>query len=246
MRKFKKALAATMLTAAVVCTAGFVNYNGKRSKNDENMSKEETNGHDYVDLGLPSGTLWATCNVGADSPEDYGDYFAWGETTTRFIYVWFTYEYANKDREKLTKYCYKADYGNNGFTDKLTVLLAGDDAATANCGSGWRTPSKEEWEELRQNTTQTWTTQNGVRGIRFTASNDNNLFLPAAGISFEEGPINTESGGCYWSSSLFVDNFFGDGGPDKAWIFGFGSDYTYISGEQRCCGASVRPVRSAK
>ena len=97
------------------------------------------NGHEYVDLGLPSGTLWATCNVGATTPEGYGDYFAWGETTPKSVYNWDTYQYSNggytyidEFRPYFTKYCNKSEYGYNGYTDTLTILQAGDDAATAN------------------------------------------------------------------------------------------------------------------
>lgn len=139
------------------------------------------NGHAYVDLGLPSGTLWANCNVGADNPEDYGDYFAWGETTTKSTYDWSTYQYCMGSSNTLTKYCYNFSYGYNGFTDNLTTLLPEDDAATANWGSGWRMPTNEEWNELYDNTTVTRTMQNGVNGRLFTASNGNSLFLPAAG-----------------------------------------------------------------
>ncbi|MBO4370001.1 MAG: hypothetical protein J5808_01395, partial [Paludibacteraceae bacterium] len=96
----------------------------------ENLSVSGTlQGHDYVDLGLPSGTLWATCNVGANTPEEYGDYFAWGETTLKSNYEWSTYKYGTYNQ--LTKYCYKSDYGKNGFTDTKTTLDAEDDAATA-------------------------------------------------------------------------------------------------------------------
>lgn len=237
MSKFKKALAATMLTAAVVCAAGFVSYNGNRSQNGENMNSEGTKGHDYVDLGLPSGTLWATCNVGADTPEGYGDYFAWGETTPKTTYNWSNYKYANGDNEKLTKYCYMADYGNNGFTDRLTVLQAGDDAATANWGKGWRTPTNEQWKELKDNTTGTWTTQNGVEGKRFTASNGRSLFLPAAG-SRERSDFNwTGDRGNYWSSSLRTDY------PDFVRSVCFDSDGIYMNSCNRYRGLSVRAVR---
>ena len=137
--------------------------------------------HDYVDLGLPSGMLWATCNVGANAPEDNGDYFAWGETQPKDVYNWDTYQYCMGSYNTLTKYCTRSDYGFNGFTDNLTILLPEDDAATANWGNGWRMPTIEEWQELYQNTTHTWTTQNGVNGRLFTASNGSSLFLPAAG-----------------------------------------------------------------
>ena len=88
--------------------------------------------HAYVDLGLPSGTLWATCNVGADTPEGYGDYFAWGETQPKDVYNWSNYQYCNGSHDQLTKYCNNSSYGYNGFTDNLTTLQPGDDAATAN------------------------------------------------------------------------------------------------------------------
>lgn len=95
-----------------------------------------TNDHDYVDLGLPSGLLWATCNVGADSPEKYGDYFAWGETQLKDNYDWNAYQYCNGSYNTLTKYCNDSYYGYNGFTDNLFALLPEDDAATATLGGG--------------------------------------------------------------------------------------------------------------
>ena len=98
--------------------------------------------HEYVDLELPSGTLWATCNVGATNPEDFGDYFAWGETegvnSGKHDFEWSTYKYykINGNVEGLTKYCSNSRYGYEGFTDSLTVLAFTDDAATANWGWG--------------------------------------------------------------------------------------------------------------
>lgn len=163
------------------------------------------NGHDYVDLGLPSGTLWATCNVGAATPEGYGDYFAWGETQPKTTYNWSTYKYANGNYDQLTKYCNWFDYGYNGFTDDLTVLQPGDDAATANWGSGWCMPTREQWVELYQNTANIWTTQNGVNGRLFTASNGNSLFLPAAGARWDDELNHVGSLGLFCSSSLYSD-----------------------------------------
>ena len=195
--------------------------------------------HDYVNLGLPSGTLWATCNVGATTPEGYGDYFAWGETQTKDYYDWSTYKWCNGSRNTLTKYCTNSNYGYNGFTDNLTVLQPGDDAATANWGSGWRTPTREQWQELYQNTTNTWTTRNGVNGRFFTASNGNSLFLPAAGYRWD-GELYFAGGlGLYWSSSLTTDS------PGDAWLLGFLSDYTSVDSSGRYYGRSVRAVRSA-
>ena len=106
------------------------------------------NGHEYVDLGLPSGTLWATCNVGASKPEEYGDYFAWGETKPKSDYSWETYKWCKGSSKTMTKYCTNSKYGYNGFTDDLWELLPEDDAATVNWGSGWQTPSLAQLKEL--------------------------------------------------------------------------------------------------
>lgn len=193
--------------------------------------------HAYVDLGLQSGLLWAACNVGADNPEDYGNYYAWGERTTKTTYNYNTYKYCHGSYNALTKYCTDASYGYNGFTDDLTTLLPMDDAATANWGSDWRMPTLEEWQELLDNTTHTWTTQNGVNGLLFTASNGNSLFLPAAGCRGNDEFSNVGVGGYYWCSS---DVWFH---PHVAFGFKFGSDGTYVNGHSRCRGQSVRAVR---
>ena len=195
--------------------------------------------HAYVDLGLPSGLLWATCNVGAENPEDYGDYFAWGETQPKDTYDWSTYQHCYGSSDRLTKYCNNSYYGNNGFTDNLTTLLPEDDAATANWGSDWRMPTKWEWQELYNNTTVTWTTQNGVNGRLFTASNGNSLFLPAAGYRYDSSLLDAGSWGSYWSSSLY-------GYPYNAYDIYFNSVGYYMNGEDRRFGLSVRPVRSSQ
>ncbi len=198
--------------------------------------------HEYVDLGLPSGTLWATCNVGANAPEEYGDYFAWGETQPKDYYDWSTYQYCIYNYITLTKYCTDPYYGYEGFTDNLTILLPEDDAATANWGDEWRMPTKEEWEELFDNTTVTWTQQNGVNGRLFTASNGNSLFLPAAGYRWSSALGGVGSYGLYWSSSLLTVY------PSRAWHFNFYSNYYYhMNGDTgRDDGLSVRAVRSAR
>ena len=169
--------------------------------------------HAYVDLGLPSGLLWATCNVGADNPEDYGDYFAWGETQPKDTYNWSTYQYCMGSENTLTKYCDNSDYGYNGFIDNLTSLLPEDEASTANWGSSdWRMPTAEEWHELFSCTVWYWTTQNGVYGHLFTAYNGSSLFLPAAGYRYDSSLYYAGSYGFYWSSSLVTDI------PYDAWL----------------------------
>ena len=203
---------------------------------DMNNSQE----HEYVDLGLPSGTLWATCNVGASKPEDYGDYFAWGETKKKDVYDWDTYKHAKGPIDKFTKYCDESDYGYNGFADTLTELQSIDDPATANWGNGWYTPKKEQWDELMAHTYSEWTTWNGVEGWLFTSRrNGKRLFLPAAG--YRDGSSLYYAGrfGYYWSSSLGTDN------PDDAWRFDFGLGGAGMSSGDRYGGLSVRAVRSS-
>jgi hypothetical protein len=139
-----------------------INESAVKSQNKKGntvVNNNKLNGHEYVDLGLPSGTKWATCNVGASKPEEYGNYYAYGETTTKDSYVWKTYIYCKGSKNTLTKYCYDANYGNNKFTDKLTTLQSSDDAATANWGDGWRMPTDKEMQELIDNCNTTWTTK---------------------------------------------------------------------------------------
>lgn len=204
--------------------------NGGNNGGGNNSGNGTYNGHEYVDLGLPSGTLWATCNVGATIPEDYGDHFAWGETTPKDRYNWISYKYCMGSISTLTKYCCISEDGYNGFTDYQTTLLPEDDAATTNWGDGWRMPTQEEWIEMRMHTTRSHDVVNGVKGLRFTASNGNSLFFPDSGYytNFLE---NTRY--CYyWSSSL--------GYSTTAWSLD--EDGELLHTNSRFRGYSVRPV----
>ena len=195
-------------------------------------------GHEYVDLGLPSGLKWATCNVGAEKPEEYGDYFAWGETEPKMTYNWDTYKYCNGSSSTLTKYCNNSSYGYNGFTDTKTVLDPEDDAATVNWGGAWRMPTVEEMIELVEQSTWTWTTQNGVNGYKVVGKNGNFIFLPAAGCMYYSSLGGAGSDVCYWSSSLnTVNNPYGACYVD----FNSSSGGIWIDGA-RYLGLSVRPV----
>ncbi len=187
---------------------------------------------DWVDLGLPSGLQWATRNVGASSPTDYGNYYAWGETSPKSVYDWSTYRYAIYD----SVHCGYVPTKYTG-SDRLTTLQPGDDAATANYGG--RTPTKAEWEELINNTTSRWMTVNGVSGRCFTGPNGNSLFLPAAGDRWDGSLHDAGSYGLYWSSSLYTD------GPYDAWYCYFNSGLVGVDsyGYRRDNGHTVRAVR---
>ena len=199
-------------------------------------------GHDYIDLGLTSGTLWATTNVGADAPEDFGDYFAWGETEPKDVYDWSTYKWCEEwSYNTLTKYCTDSSWGYNGFVDNKTELDPEDDAATAAWGAGWRMPSLEQMQELQDNCTSEWTTRNGVNGRLFTSNiNGASLFLPAAGYRWNGVLYLAGSNGSYWSRTLQYSGL-----PYYAYLSYFDSSGVYVDYyvNYRGRGQSVRAVR---
>lgn len=195
-----------------------------------------TDGHAYVDLGLPSGTLWAMCNVGASVPEGLGNYYAWGETQPKSNYSWETYKFG--DAYALTKYCTDDILGKDGFVDNLVTLQRSDDAATANWGGGWYTPSMEQWDELAKYTTSKWVTLNGVKGRLFTSKkNGQTLFLPAAG--YRNGKKITK-GHCYYMSGTLTD--FNISKAEHLGIYSFNDGNDYGAFDDRSDGYSVRPV----
>ena len=156
------------------------------------------NGHEWVDLGLS--VKWATMNVGATSPGDYGSYFAWGETKPKSYYNWSTYKWCKGSYDTMTKYCTRSEYGT---VDNKTVLDLADDAARANWGGSWRMPTLNEIKELEEKCTCAWTMQNGVKGYKVTSKkNGNSIFLPAAGDRWNDDLYNAGSDGHYWSSTL--------------------------------------------
>lgn len=218
--------------------------NGGNNGGDNPSGGVNTNS-EWVDLGLPSGLLWATCNLGANAPEEYGNYYAWGEISPKESYKWSTYKYCtvgsvgreNWDHtlKTLTKYNTLTLYGT---PDNKTVLEAMDDAATSVLGSGARTPTKADWEELIANTTIEWTTMNGVSGRKFTAANGNTIFLPAAGHHWHGTGLNSAGYlGIYWSSSLRTDY------PPNAMVFLFTSSEQRVDDYNRRDGNSIRAVR---
>ena len=219
--------------------------------NNDNWTKEIGNPfiYEYVDLGLS--VKWATCNVGASSPEDYGDYFAWGETKGymdgKTIFNWDTYKWMEdgySDGGHINKYQY-ADgqtsaiwYKNGTFVgDNKTVLDLEDDVAHVKWGGSWRMPTDAEFTELRNNCTWTWTIQNGVEGRKVTSkTNGNSIFLPNAGYRNNSSFYNAGSYGQYRSSSLYSSS------SDYAYVLYFSSGNAFRNYSSRDLGQSVRPV----
>lgn len=219
-------------------TAAYSSYSVKREYTlkdapTETPTPEVIVSYNAVDLGLPSGTLWADRNVGADSPEDYGDYFAWGETSTKSIYDWSTYKWCRGSSFTMTKYCTKSSIGT---VDNKTVLDLEDDAAYVNMGTEWRMPTTDELKELYIKCTWTWTTQNGTKGYRVTGPNGKSIFLPAAGFRDDSNLSSAGSDGCYWTSSLYESY------PYSAWLLYFYSGYHYTISYYRYYGYTVRAV----
>ena len=202
---------------------------------------------EYVDLGLPSGLKWAKCNLGASKPSDYGDYYAWGETAPKAEYTWATYKWMQAGKSDwmcITKYTFADgqtggiwyDSSGNFIGDNLTTLRPADDAATQQLGSPWRMPTVDEIQELKENCTWLWTTQDGVNGHQVDGPNGNAIFLPAAGS--RDGSVLKYAGsaGSYLSSSLDTDSY-----RDRA--LDFWGTSVKVGLTRRDIGITVRPVR---
>lgn len=202
-------------------------------KHQSKQANHIHNGHEYVDLGLPSGTLWATCNVGALKPEDYGDYYAWGETETKSKYSWNTLKYCtSRSGHHFSKYVTDSKYGT---LDNKNVLDLSDDAAHANWGGSWRMPTDAEWTELKEKCKWAWTSLSGHNGYKVTSKlNGKTIFLPAAGYRYGTSLYSPGGYWSYWSSSLYADR------PCEA--LGVSSSNTYRIIVFRDNGLSVRPV----
>lgn len=240
---------------------------GQKSSSEKPSTAPE--GVVAVDLGLS--VKWASCNVGATKPEEYGDYFAWGDTTTYYEagyaeespqkhwkegkssgFSWSSYKWCNGSNYTMTKYCNNSEFGNEGFTDTLTVLTPEDDVAHVKWGGSWRMPTKAEQDDLRNKCTWTWyssgnTEFNGVAGYKVTSNiegyTERFIFLPAAGFSFDKYHHDYlgSKGGYWssWSSALSMDDRFR---PDSACSLNFSSSSAYFTCEGRFGGRSVRPV----
>lgn len=234
---------------------GEVIYEHDMSDGIEVVIKDDPyNGHEYVDLGLPSGTLWATCNVGANSPEEYGDYFAWGETEPYYTeghsldgyslepceswmsgktgYNWASYKWCTGSEMSMTKYCTSSSYGT---VDNKTQLDPEDDVAHVKWGGDWRMPTDEELTELWAECKLIQTSQGGVPGLKATGPNGNSVFLPKAGYRSNRNLSIAGGTAYYWSSSL--KSTYSPSAWSMCLTGGLGS-------LERCYGCSVRPVCS--
>ena len=187
-----------------------------------------------IDLGLPSGTKWCCCNVGASTPEGYGGYYAWGETSEKSVYNDATYKYYNGQ-----------DTDGNGYIDKnFSVVNIGSDiagtqydVARVRMGAPWRMPSVGQMEELINNCSRQWTQLNGVNGILVTGPSGGQIFLPAAGCRWDDELYYAGGEGYYWSSSLYPDD------DNGAYCLYFRSGVWFWEGSWRYIGHSVRAVR---
>ena len=197
-----------------------------------NISGTNMFGAQAIDLGLS--VKWASYNVGATKPEEYGDYFAWGEVKSKKNYSWKTYKYCKGSYSTLTKYNKKSDYGR---VDYKTTIDEQDDVATVNWGGAWRMPTQEEYDELRIKCKWIWTVLNGKKGYNVIGLNGNSIFLPAAGYMYGSSLLDAGSLGSYWSSSLYTDYY-----PNSACNVFFDSGGVNWYKFNRYDGLSVRPV----
>lgn len=217
----RKTFTALMLLAIVAVSAGC-----KKTEIDT-KSDGIVSGHNYVDLGLPSGILWASCNIGALVPEGYGNYYAWGETTPQRNNAYNENSYKFFDGNNYTKY---------NFTDGLTTLRSPDDAAAANWGNGWRMPTADDWDELLYYCDVDWIEQNGTYGRLITGPNNHSIFLPAAGCRLEGDLYYTDLFSLYWSSTLLDDD------EEDAWYLYISETDCNVYYNHRYYGHPVRPV----
>lgn len=225
------------IAAVTVLILGLVSCNKFDDQTNENSNNSNTpntlvdttttdpvSQGEWIDLGLPSGLLWYSVNLGASSPSVVGDKYAWGETWTKTTFNWSTYIYGSRDN--ITKY---------NTDDGLTTLEAGDDAATVIIGDGARIPTKNEWQEMIDNTRVDWTSLNGVYGRMFTSiTNGKSLFLPSI-----DNYLYGDKRGYYWTASRSGTRY-------NAYYFLFNNDSQYFSEQERCQGFSIRAVRSAQ
>ena len=198
---------------------------------DDDDSKPNPDAVEYVNLGLPSRIKWAKCNLGANKPEEYGNYYAWGETKPKTTYNWSNYKWMQQGKSEwiyITKYT---------IADGKILLEPGDDAATAKLGSPWRIPTLTDMQELIDNCDWEWTEVNGVKGCKATGPNGNSIFLPAAGYYADSKLNDKGTRGAYWSGSHSGSITYNANDLDF-----FSNNPPSLNHDSRMFGLSVRPV----
>ncbi len=233
----------------IACAPDEPNKDNTDDSNNVDIAELDFNGHDYVDLGLSSGTIWATCNVGADKPEVFGDYFAWGETESKVEneyfsnYSWSSYKYCEGTYETLTKYCTNGAYGRIDGKDILETI---DDAVAVLWGGDWRTPTTSEIQELIDECKWEWVADyngTGIAGCVVSSKKKGNtsaIFLPAAGYRYDFGIYDEGYGAFYWASKTHEEH------SCHAYYLYFDADIANVSYYYRAHGRSLRPVCSAQ
>lgn len=211
-------------TEKVLSSKSGKNVKTRSKTNLKKQSDGVINGHDYVDLGLPSGTKWATCNIGSSSPEKFGNYYAWGETDAKDRYDGNNYQ-VDGHRSELKKARIIDEAGN---------LRISNDIASIVWGSPWRLPTKDEIMELKEMCKWTPTVRNGISGLLVTGPNGHTIFLPKAG--WKEGKRLVNQGGTYWSATLFSTS------SAQAFSLYIAADEAIVHDHYRADGCSIRPV----
>ncbi len=238
---------------------GLIGYGDIQSFKYSGGPQQEYAVPEIVDLGLPSGVKWASFNLGATKPEEYGDYFAWGEIEPYYEsgyaqsqspvwrlgkeagYDWPSYKWSNGSEQSLTNYCYDYSYGHNGYMDEKTILDPEDDAAHANLGDKWRMPTNADLNELRELCRWESTTLNGVHGLKVTGLNGNSIFLPNGGSRDKLYIKNISTTSDYWTSSLYSESSL-HSVPSYAYSFGCYDGDVAWGGSLRIFGYAIRPV----
>ena len=219
-----------MRKSLLISVASLVSLLAFAQNNVVNSGNGNLLGRDYVDLGLPSGLKWATCNVGASKPEEYGDYFAWGEVKPA--------PSNDYSEENCSAYGVRtSELKERGVVDANNELADKYDAATSNWGKGWRMPTEEEFKELLNSCVWEWDNLEGVDGYKVSSKvNSNWIFLPAAGYRIGTSSGNVGSNGGYWSSTVYESNSY------RAYYLYFNSSSKRTLSSSRYDGHTVRPV----
>lgn len=259
MQHIKTIALLSVIITTCACAIGYIFINGIKHKSTFAAVQTFTT----VDLGLSSGNLWTTCNIGAFNPWDYGDYYAWGETTPKYYYSWSSYSHCKGTMHSITKYCNDLEYGANGFTDTLTTLVSCDDAISATLDTVFSLPTYNDWCELDSQCYWVWTdfyfghnvpgyiiykaktpedkglkVFNGSTPSAAYSISDTHIFLPAAGGRRKWNLCNAGNYGYYWSSTLLKQY------PSRAHRLYFDSENIYTDrSSNRCYSHPIRPIR---